>query len=83
MIIIIAAFNQQFQPVFALCAFLQGNLEFGNEISTAMSIECLSNIGADTGSRTDELIGENTFPFGTFDLIAYCDHFQSEGFGLG
>lgn len=83
MIIIIAAFNQQFQPVFALCTFLQGNLEFGNEIGTAMPIECLSNIGADTGSGANELIGENAFPFGTLDFIAYFNHFQSEGFRLG
>ncbi len=83
MIIIIAAFNQQFQPVFTLRTFLQGYLEFGNKIGTTMPIECLSNIGTDTGSGADELIGENAFPFGPLDFIAYFNHFQSEGFGLG
>ena len=52
-------------------------------VGTTMPIERLSNIGTDTGSGTDELIGENPFPFGTLDLIAYSDDFQSEGFRLG
>ena len=83
MVIIIAAFDQQFQPVFTLRAFLQSYLEFGNKIGTTVPIECLSNIGTDTGSGANELIGENAFPFGTLDFIAYFNHFQSEGFRLG
>ena len=62
-IAIISAFNEKFQPVFALCAFFQGNLEFGDKVRTTMSMECLPDIGADARSRADELIGENAFSF--------------------
>ena len=74
-IAIIVAFNQQFQPIFALGTFLQCNLEFGDEIRPAMTIESLSDIGANAGSRADELIGQDAFPFGTLDFIAHFDDF--------
>ena len=43
-----------------------------------MTIEGLSDIGADTGSGADELIGENAFSFGRLDFIAYFYNFPKQ-----
>ena len=47
-----------------------------------MGIHGFPDIGTDAGSRADELIGQNAFPFGMLDLIAHFDNFQRKCLGF-
>ena len=46
-VMIIAAFNQKLQPIFAPGTFLKRNLKLPNKICPAMGIESLPNIGTE------------------------------------
>ena len=48
-----------------------------------MSIEGLSDICADAGTGTDELIGEHGFPLGAFYFVTNFNNHQRKRFGLG
>jgi hypothetical protein len=78
----VAALDEQFQPVFALCAFLQRNLKLGDKVCSAVRIEGFPDIGADTGTGAKELIGQHSLPTGSTDLIAEMDDGEGEGFRL-
>ena len=78
----VAALDEQFQPVFALCTFLQRNLKLGDKVCSAVRIEGFSDIGADTGTGAKELIGQHGLSTGSADFIAELDDGESKGFGL-
>ena len=79
---VIAAFDQQFQPVLAFRALLQGDLKFGDEIRPPVGIERLPNVGPDTCSGAEELIGQHRFTLCTLDVIAHPDDLQGKGLGF-
>ncbi len=43
----IACFEQQFQPIFCLICFFEGDLQFGNKIGLAMGILRFTDISTD------------------------------------
>ena len=73
-VMIIAAFNQKLQPIFAPGTFLKRNLKLPNKICPAMGIESLPNIGTDVGSGTYKLIGQ----YGHFLILL---HFEGKSLG--
>ena len=47
-----------------------------------MGIHGFQDVGTDAGSRANELIGQDAFPFGVFNLIAHFDDFQRKCLGF-
>ena len=77
----ISGFEKQFQPIFRLVAFFLGNFQLGNEVSGAVCILGLVEIGSNGGARAQQLIGQDGLPVGRFDLAAqgndfFCKHFR-------
>ena len=57
----IIGFQEQFQPVTGFVGFFQCDLQFGDEIRLPMCILRFMDIGADAGSRSADLVGNNGF----------------------
>ena len=79
---IIAALNQQFQPIFALRTFLKRNLKFRNKICPAMSVESLTDIGTDTGTGANQLIRQNRLLLIPLYFVADFDNSQGKRLGF-
>ena len=52
-------------------AGLERDLKLCNKICSAMSVKSLPDIGTDTGTGTNQLIGQNGFLLFPFYLITY------------
>lgn len=76
------ALYEQFQPVFALCTFLQRDLKFSDEVCPAVGLESLPDVGAYAGTGAKKLIGQHGLPTGSADFITEPDDGEGEDFGF-
>ena len=51
--------SQKFKPVFCLRRFLEGDLQFGGEVSFALRVAALGNIRTDRGACAQHLLGND------------------------
>ena len=56
-VVVIVAFQEKFDPVFAFGAFLEGDVELGDKISLALCLKGFAHICANAGARPQQLIG--------------------------